>query len=722
MTMRKALFGKPYAVNPHVGLDKRKVGCIVAGVAIVCLLRARADVIYTVPPDDVSAIVVSNTTTKVGLEGHLKQHWTFDDANNLFVNSAGTVSLSARSGSVAESRTSDDAKVGGGALYTDNGLQASENVIDGKHAFTIMFWINKSTWTNSQHTLIYIGEKPKSGGEQIQDKHFFRLSYGNLPSGESSSDQLFLWENQTGLVQGSHNTAIGTAGAWNHIALVCTVVERAGCVTTNKYTAYLNGAWYKTLSAPQNDFKSTDYLFFGFGWNYSRKERSLSGGVLDEIMIFDTPLTEDEIAAICVHSLPREFSANWLLPIQAGVLDLAGTHPQSVSGYGGTVSTEAGLTLQPTRSTIYAGVIASASLTLDAASSAVTQTLAGANAYTGTTHVKAGTLVIDPQAAFPTLESELVAYWPCDTLSSSSRMLADMSGNGNHLYPYGADGDATIDAESFVVDGAIRFPKTEAAGKGYARNVSGGLLRGFADEDNSFTVAFWMRIDSADGTGGTYKGGPFSFGGRTGVRLNVSSPNTSGSTLCFGDRSCLASTSKATADGHFGGSDKTWRHFALTFDAKKANGTADCFSLYTNGALCAATSEYNTNYVNHAYASFYLGWCGLEDDGIDGALDDVVVLNGASAADVAALYSWRRAAHEAADATHVLPDTTQITVDADATLCITNANERAKSLAGAGTLHIAVGSTLWVNSRKDFTGIVTGGGKLIYPGFTLVVR
>ena len=89
MTIGKALDGK-----------LTKSACAVAGVAIACCC-VRAEVAYTVPPDDVSAIVVSNTTTKAGLAGRLKQHWTFDDANDLFVNSAGTVSLSALSGVVA---------------------------------------------------------------------------------------------------------------------------------------------------------------------------------------------------------------------------------------------------------------------------------------------------------------------------------------------------------------------------------------------------------------------------------------------------------------------------------------------------------------------------------------------------------------------------------------------------------------------------------------------
>ena len=112
----------------------------------------------------------------------------------------------------------------------------------------------------------------------------------------------------------------------------------------------------------------------------------------------------------------------------------------------------------------------------------------------------------------------------------------------------------------------------------------------------------------------------------------------------------------------------------------------------------------------------------MNEDGIDGALDDVVVLKGASAADVAALYNWRRGAHEVDGETSVLPDTTRVVVDAGATLFITNANESVRSIAGAGTIHIAEGSSLSAKSRKDFTGTIVGGGTFHCPGLAVIIQ
>ena len=709
--------GKRYAGNLHV---RRFAAFALAAFCVAC---AFADYTYSAVPGDVSQVVVTNNTTTAGsalYRDHLKQYWTFDDASDMFKNKVGDLSLAARSGSTVERRTGSDAKIGDGALFTSDGVAASENVIDGTKPFTVMFWLKKQTWTDGQHTILYIGEKPITDGGKIQDKHFIRVCYGN----KGSYGIMFFWENQMGNTSWAGKSAIiGASDSWFHFALTCEPVVQEGAVTTNSYIVAINGERLGTPKAPVNSFAATDYLLFGYGWHYDGGANSCKDLFFDEIMIFDKALTYDEINAIRELTQPFDFSANWHMTAGSGTLDIPGVATQNVTGYGGTVTTSEGLVLSPERSTTYAGAVSGASLTLDAASPSVTQTLAGANSYVGETHVKTGVLEVNPMAAFPSLETPLVAYWPCDTLSSSSSMLADMSGNGNHLYPFGAEGDATVDTGSFVADGAIRFPRTENAGKGYSMNASSGRLTGFASADNSFTVAFWMRIDAVYATEtADYVGGPFSFGtsGGSGVRIRVAKGKTYGSTLYFGDKGKLANTSAASPGGRF--PDAKWRHFALSFDASKANGTDNCYTLYTNGAVCASTASYNTDLTTHAYARFYLGWSGVNEDGIDGALDDVVVLKGASAADVAALYNWRRGVHEVDGDTSVLPDTTRVVVDAGATLFITNANERVRSIAGAGTIHIAEGSSLYARSRKDFTGAIVGGGTFHCPGLAVIIQ
>ena len=701
-------------MNETVNLDFVRWSAAFA-VAAFCVTSAFADDdIYSSAPDDPLLVVVTNATTTAGLDlyrDHLKQYWTFDDASNMFANQVGSVSLSARDGSTVERGTGENAKVGDGAMFTSAGVAASENVIDGTKPFTIMFWIKRHEWLSNQHPLLFIGETPIKNGDKVQAKHFIRVTYGNLSGGE---DRLYFWENQFGSEVGKSNSALGTADRWNHFALTCQPVQE-GAVASNKYEIILNGSSYIPKTAPQNSFSASDYFFLGFAWNYQARTYNCQDMYFDEVMIFDKALSTAEINEIKELTQPVDFSANWHMTAGSGTLDILGGAAQNVTGYGGTVTTSEGLVLSPERNTTYAGAVSGTSLTLDAASSSVTQTLAGANSYVGDTHVKTGVLAVNPMASFPSLETPLVAYWPCDTLSSS-RTLVDMSGNGNHLYPFNGAGDATIDAADSIVDGALYLPQTEDVGMGFSRNVSSGRLKGFeAGQDNSFTVSFWMRVDEAYG-----QEGPFSFSNIAGIRFNVAEGNTTSRYLYFGDSGKLKSA-QAVSTREVGFGDGKWRHFALTYDKTKANGTDACYAFYTNGCFLTETEKYKTEYT-HGAERFHLGFSRINGQGIKGALDDVVVLNGVSATDIAALYNWRRGAHEADGETSVLPDTTRVVVDAGATLFITNANESVRAIAGAGTIHIAEGSSLYARSRKDFTGTIVGGGTFRCPGLAVVIQ
>ena len=684
-------------------------GAALAMSAFAFASTAFADAIYSAAPDDVSQIVVSNgtTTTALGLcRDHLTQHWTFDNADNMYSDSVGDVTISAMGGSTVTRITGEDAKVGDGAVSMTKGIQASRNVFDGKSPFTISFWLKKSTWSGNQHTMLFIGDKTADG----ENHNHIRLSYGNVSgSTDNGYGKLYLWENNLSgkYSAGNFNSNLGTADRWNHVALTCRVVEQEGAATSNKYVVALNGVSYTSITVAQNDFTESQYLLFGYGWHPDGVARY--GNIsFDEIMIFDKALSIREVAAIRDLTQPTEFSANWHMTAGSGTLDIHGGSAQKVTGYGGTVTTDAGLVLAPDRNATYAGVVSGASLTLDAASSSVTQTIAGANSYVGDTHVKTGVLAVNPMALFPTLETTLVAYWPCDTFSMGG-MIADMSANGNHLYPNVGVGDLSVDDGNCIVDGALYFPRTGDEINGFK---SEKRLKGFANEDNSFTVSLWVRVDAV-----IYREGFFTFGTSNGIRLNGS-----GSALYFGDRynSKIVTTYRLpSSEGFFG--DGKWRHFAVAYDKTKANETDNCYFLYLNGSLVQSSPKFDS--CLHATDPFNLGLGILTDQGsLKGALDDVVVLNGVSATDIAALYNWRRGAHEADGETSVLPDTTRVVVDAGATLFITNANESVRSIAGAGTIHIAEGSSLFARSRKDFTGTIVGGGIFRCPGLSMVIR
>ena len=675
-----------------------EVACGIAAFAFA------ADVTYTEPPADTSMIkVAGGTTTVAGLEAysHLTHYWSFDDENDPYADSIGNLPLQARSTDPVW-KSGDDAKRGG-AMWTSQGFKAPTNFIDGKHPFTICFWYKygnfAATASRGQESLLHIGQTPKNGGVEISDTPYLRVSHHNT----GTPTQIDLWNNQI-----AHTAWSATAfksNVWHHIALVCTVIERPDCVTSNRFTVYRNGiATAAKLTVPQQDFAVTDNFLLGMGYHYNRSERAVFDATFDEVMCFDKALTSEELNAFADYSSPVDFSAGWDIAAD-GTLDIFGRKPlTALQGYG-VAKTMEGTRLEASSNAWFAGSVQSPAFTF-AGEASVTQTLSGTNGWTGATTVESGTLEI---AASPVevFGDALVAWYPFEDPSNPGR---DFSPRRNNLTAEtGFNWSVSPDTKSVLkIGNVMEVLDTEKTNVGL---VSGGRLSGFAsNEDNSFTLACWMRSDKC-----YYRGGLFSFGNISGFRRNGND-----SSSYFGDTGQMISLSgKIWSTGE-------WHHWTMVYDATAAAAGENCYFLFKDGVLYTASNKKNTSY-KHATQAFQIkSMSGGSDTSGEysrfvGAVDEMIVLNTGNTNDVATLYALRREQPKAA--TGVLPTGTTLTVEEGATLKLSAANETVRRLSGKGTIDLSGNSKLTVTKRNGFEGTVIGGeitdGR---PGIMMIVR
>ena len=675
------------------------------GIMFACAITARcacmgADVTYTdstIPADTSAVTVREGTSSMVGLDAfrHLKYYWNLDSVRDFMQATIGDVTLTKlpSSGTII---ATNDVKRGAGAAYF-NGAGLRMNPVPSfmtptaTEPFTVSFWFKGGQGASRGSRIFYFGPSGSPSGNAAVDT-FLELMYSN-----DSSLRQFYW---FGAAWRSHRFTLpeeqSPMDRWVHVAFSCTpngVWQADGSVSNVTVTLYFDGDAKGTANGVLNTGESP-YLCFGTGYGpASASPYPVNDTIFDEIMIFDKALSSDEVAWVAEHTQPFEFSAGWDVA-PSGMLDIAGLLPQTVRGMG-TVAAEGTFTLSPTSDSFFAGTIAGNSLAVD---SSATQTLASVASYTGMTTVVSGTLKIDPARAIPALQNTLVAYYSCDDPGNPGR---DDSGNGNNLSR--ADGALTIDSLNSVAGGALYFPGADVEA-GYG---SAGVLNGFsAGVDNSFIVAAWVRIDRFSEREGFFM---FKTTTTAGLRLN-----TSRKAFYYGDTGALNSiTTSSDLD------DGVWRHCALVYDAAPAEGEPN-YRLFVDGQQIGSGTNKKT--YNHASAAFVIGAGPQYNTTFNGAIDEVFVLNGANTNDVAKLYNYRRGEFDAANAASVLPENTTLTVEAGATLFLTNSIESVRELRGGGTVDIAVGSRLNVRKMSRFTGRIVGGGSLSYPGMTVILR
>ena len=646
-----------------------------------------ADVTYTEPPADTSMIKVSGgTATVAGLEAysHLTHYWSFDDETDPYADLVGDLPLQAKKSGDPAWKTGEDAKRGG-AMWTKNGFKTASNFIDGKHPFTICFWYKYGYLKNSQDSLLYIGKANKSDSS-VCENPYLRLSHGN----NGSPTKLYLWENQIGYRQKSVSSF--TSNVWHRIALVCEVLESPDCVTSNRFTVWVDGTSHTDLNAtvPQQEYAATDYFYIGFGLHYNGSERAVEDATFDEVMCFDRALTSAELTTFASYSSPVDFSAGWDISAD-GTLDIVGREPLTALKGEGVAKTVETTRLEASSNAWFAGSVQSPAFAF-AGESSVTQTLSGANAWTGATTVESGTLEI---AASPVevFGDALVAWYPFEDASKPGR---DFSPRGNNLsvrpnLVY----ECTESNTPFAGAGRVLSVKGNSA---IEYLYSSGMLKGFvAGQDNSFTVSFWMRTDSWNG-----KEGPFQF---------ATSPATgiwaySATSLRVGDTGNMFSPAMNWGD-------EVWHHWVLIYDAAAAAKGEKCYSLFIDGSCMSSSANHME--VLHATGALNIGRSlSASAKPLDGALDEFIVLNTCDTNDVAKLYALRRTQPEAA--TGVLPTGTAVTVEEGATLKLTAANETVAQLYGKGTIDLSGNSKLTVTTKDRFDGTVIGGTITDAPG------
>ena len=678
---------------------KRNNIVLVCAMAFCCECMG-ADVTYTdsTIPGDTSAVSVRDgTTSMIGLDAfrHLKYYWDFDSDSNFTQATIGGVTLTKMLSAGTITGTNDVKRGAGAAYFNGDGLRMNPvppfMTPTATEPFTVSFWFKGGHGGSRGSRIFYFGPYGSPSGNAAVDT-FLELMYSN-----DSSLRQFYW---FGGAWRSHRFTISEEQSpmdrWVHVAFSCMpngTWQADGSVSNVAVTLYFDGDVKGTVNGVLNTGESP-YLCFGTGFGpTSASSNPVGDTIIDEIMIFDKALSSDEVAWVAENTRPFEFSAGWDVAF-SGMLDIAGLQPQTVRGMG-TVAAEGTLTLSPTSDSFFAGTIAGNSLAVD--SSAI-QTLASAASYTGMTTIVSGTLKIDPARAIPSLQNTLVAYYSCDAPDDPGR---DDSGNGNNLTR--TAGALDIDATNSVAGGALYFPGTDVEA-GYG---SDGVLNGFsAGEDNSFIVAAWVRIDSFSTREGFFM---FKTTTTAGLRLN-----TSKKALYYGDTGQLNSiTTSSDLD------DGLWRHCALVYDAAPMESEPN-YRLFVDGQQIGSGTKTET--YNHASAAFVIGAGPQYNTAFNGAIDEVFVLNGANTNDVAKLYNYRRAEFDAANAASVLPENTTLTVEAGATLFITNSIESVRELCGGGTVYIAPGSRLNVRRISRFTGRIVGGGSLSHPGMTVVLR
>ena len=504
----------------------------------------------------------------------------------------------------------------------------------------------------------------------------------------------------------------GNRGKWIHIA----VVHKPG--TSDKY--YVGDNKSNSVTAYSLNPSFVDSVYFGF----SRGNTSGTSGrylcnitgttqtVIDEIFVFTNALTDAEVAFVREHSTPTEFSAKWQID-EGGTLGVAGVEPQEVNGYGALVAPE-GITLAPTSESYFGGTIESAYLALDAASSAVTQTLAGASSYAGGTTVETGTLVVRPEPTVPAaLQNGLVGFWTFDDPLNAGR---DLSGCGN---------DMSVNASL----GCVTAPN-EGGGKAIDFNQSGLANRWLAKTQTApfdsngetpahtngwpLTMAVWTQTRVPFNAA---KAGIAAFESR--CAFGMAYPNaTYARRLSFGGRNNVgAGNWDADSDDEIGTALVTnaVHCYVLTFDPV-ASKIVFFFDGVQKRSIDYTYNVYNGQPQWPGAGNFQIGagyQSGTSQAYYNGLVDQAMLWNRPlSTEEVAALYAF--GLHTVpASATGAIPSSTELDIAQGAAAVFENANETVAGIGGAGTLEISSSAVLAVTDTFSATGTATGGGRLV---------
>ena len=720
MTPKKFTFGK------HV-----RAAALAAMSAFAATAQAAVET-YTVKPETEPIVVASGDTAMTQgyklFRNDLWACWRFDDAENLFKDSSGNghdlvpVYFPDRDYGTMSRLTGDGDKVrGDGALgpvrYSYLSVGTVPECLKGDSPFTISMWVRETDQIQTAASGNPIGGYIYVGNSEISHSSDFATNSVMLQKGSATQFYCGISATSDSTYRRSMNLNTGTempegnANKWIHVAIVYTpgsgskyyAADRTQTLTYSLNSEFVDSIWFGNAHYGTN----SRYLYANTGTAQT---------AIDEIFVFTNALTDAEVAFVRANSDPTEFSAKWQVG-EGGTLGVAGVEPQEVNGYG-AVEAPDGITLAPKSESYFGGTIESAFLALDAASSSVTQTLAGAAFYAGGTAVETGTLVVRPEPTVPAaLQTGLVGFWTFDDTVYHGRA-RDLSGNGNDMWVN--DNLALVAAPNAGGGKAIDFNQSGSANRWLAKTQTppfdpNGEIPAHTN-GWPLTMAVWAQTRVPFNA--PSKAGLAAFEGRCAFGIGYPGSNEAyARRLGFGGRNNVGTGYwDVDMDDAIGTALVTnaVHCYVLTFDPVESK-----MVFYFDGVQ-RKSANYTYILRNEqpqwpGSGNFLIGasyQSGANQVYYNGLVDQAMLWNRPlSAEEVADLHAF--GLHAApVSATGAIPSSTELNIASGATAVFENANETVAGLNGSGTLSVSASAKLTIADTISATATATGGGTI----------
>ena len=702
-----------------------------AALAALCASAPAAVTTYPEKPAAEPIVVGSGDTAMTQgyklFRNDLWACWRFDDADNLFKDSSGNghdlvpVYFTGKDYGTMSCLTGDGDKVrGDGAVgparcsYLSVGMVP--DCLKGDSPFTISMWVRETDQIQTASGGNPVGGYIYVGNSEISHSSDFATNSIMMQKGSATQFYCGISATSDSTYRRSMNLNTGTempegnANKWIHVAIVYTpgsgskyyAADRTQTLTYSLNSEFVDSIWFGNAHYTT----SSRYLHYTTGSGTTQT-------AIDEIFVFTNALTDAEVAFVRANSAPTEFSAKWQVG-EGGTLSVVGVEPQEVNGYGALEAPE-GITLAPESESYFGGTIESAYLALDAASSSVTQTLAGAASYAGDTTVETGTLVVRPEPTVPAaLQDGLVGFWTFDDPLNAGR---DLSGCGNNMSVNANLGYAT--APNVGGGKAIDFNQSGSVNRWLAKTQSPPFDSNGETPAHTngwpLTMAVWAqtRVPFNEDN----KVGIAAFESRCAFGMGYPGNKAYARRLSFGGRNSVGTGNwDADIDDEIGTALVTnaVHCYVLTFDP-----VASKMVFFFDGVQ-KRVADYTYNLYNEqpqwpGSGNFQIGagyQSGASKAYYNGLVDQAMLWNRPlSPEEVADLYAF--GLHTApASATGAIPSTTELNIASGATAVFENANETIAGLAGSGTLSVSASAQLTITDTFSATLTATGGGTI----------
>jgi autotransporter-associated beta strand protein len=622
-------------------------------------------------------------------------HLSFENAlgsgNGAIITNTGTggVAMNGRIVSTGGASIASGGKFGNALSLNGTGSNTSNNIViitnkvfatDASASWTVAYWLKTTT---SGAVIMYQGDGTWSSSGQTT----FYLNSNNTVAGTRAG--CVRWAG--GWLTGS--TALNN-NAWHFV----TLVDNAGTETI-----YVDGTPDSVVSMMSLPLASGANQIWIGGSPDSGDGTTKMIGLIDEVYMFNRALSSAEIQSLKNNNAITNNPVN-VLPVATpltvaagGALDLAGVSQTVAALSGNGLVTNSGspatLTVSNNSSCVFSGIIGDtspASTVNFISSGSGTTTLAGANAYHGTTTVNSGTLQLS------SLADDAVLHLSFENTSGS--------GTGAVITNTGTSG-AALNGLLVSTGGA-----SIASGGRFGNALN---LNGTGSNSSNNIVIINNKVLNTD-AGGTWSAGYWVKTSTAGAVVMYQGDGTwssSGQTMFYLNNNDTTSGTHAGAVRWAGGwltgtaalNNNAW-HFVMLVD------NAGTETIYVDGNLDAVTSTMGLPLASDANQI----WIGGAPDGGDGAakmnglIDEVFMFSRAlSQTEVQSLYNTD---HFISNPGNVLPPTTPVSVNSGATLDLGGVPQTIASLAGSGMVTNS-GSALTLTISNN-TGTTSFSGNI----------